>query len=66
MNVHWKKSTNKSKGKPEQKFDAAYGTIFRISECFQRSNQKLHINCSRQAKNLKTICTYTESTYLIV
>ncbi len=25
------KSTNKSKGKPEQKLDAAYGTIFRIS-----------------------------------
>jgi hypothetical protein len=26
---HWKKSTNESKGrKPEQKFDAAFGTIF--------------------------------------
>ncbi len=24
------KSTNESKGKPEQKFDAAFGTIFRI------------------------------------
>jgi hypothetical protein len=31
MNVHKKKSTNKSKGKPEQKFNAAYGTIFRNS-----------------------------------
>jgi hypothetical protein len=29
MNVHWKKLTNESKGKPEQKFDAAFGTIFR-------------------------------------
>jgi hypothetical protein len=24
MNVHWKKSANESKGKPEQKFDAAF------------------------------------------
>jgi hypothetical protein len=28
MNVNWKKLTNESKGKPEQKFDAAFGTIF--------------------------------------
>jgi hypothetical protein len=29
-------------GKPEKKFDAAFGgTIFRISICFQRSKQKL-------------------------
>ncbi len=27
MNVHWKTSTNESKDKPEQKFDAAFGTI---------------------------------------
>jgi hypothetical protein len=26
-----KKSTNESKGKPEQKFDAAFGTIFSIT-----------------------------------
>ncbi len=32
MNVHRRKSTNESKGKPEQKFDAAYGRIFRIIE----------------------------------
>jgi hypothetical protein len=31
MNVHRKKWTNESKGKPEQKFDAGYETIFRIS-----------------------------------
>jgi hypothetical protein len=34
------KSTNKSKGKQEQKFNAANGTIFRISKWFQRRNQK--------------------------
>ncbi len=28
MNVHRKKSTNESKGKSEQIFYAAYGTIF--------------------------------------
>jgi hypothetical protein len=46
MNVHWKKLTNESKGKPEQKFDAAFGTTFRISKCFQRSRQKPHIDFS--------------------
>ncbi len=46
MKVHWKKSTNGSKGKPEQKFDAAVGILFRISKCFQRSKQRLHINFS--------------------
>jgi hypothetical protein len=35
-------STNESKGKPVQKFDAAFGTTFKISKCFQRSKQKLH------------------------
>jgi hypothetical protein len=40
------KLTNESKRKPEQKFDAAFGTTFRISKCFQRSKQKRHINVS--------------------
>jgi hypothetical protein len=31
MNVHLNKSTNEIKGKPEQKFDAAFGTTFKIS-----------------------------------
>jgi hypothetical protein len=31
------------KSRSEQKFDAAYGAIFRISKCFQRSNQTIHI-----------------------
>jgi hypothetical protein len=34
------KSTNETEGNPEQKFDAAFGTIFRISKHFQRSKQK--------------------------
>jgi hypothetical protein len=29
--VRWKKFTIESKGKPEQKFEAAFGTTFRIS-----------------------------------
>jgi hypothetical protein len=40
--VHWEKETNASEGKPEQT-DAAFGKIFRISKCFQRSKQKLSI-----------------------
>jgi hypothetical protein len=27
---YWKKSTNESKEKPEQKFDAAFGTILKL------------------------------------
>jgi hypothetical protein len=42
MNVHWRKSTYESEGKPEQKFDALFRTIYRISKCFQRSKQKLY------------------------
>jgi hypothetical protein len=42
--VHWKKSTNESNGKPEQKFVTAFEPILRISKCFQRSKQKLYIN----------------------
>jgi hypothetical protein len=53
MNVYRKKSTNDSKRKLKQKFDAAYGTIFRISECFQRSKQQLHINFSIELDRLK-------------
>jgi hypothetical protein len=51
MNVHYKKLTNESKGKPEQKFYAAFGTTFRIS--FQRSKQKLHIDFSLELSRLK-------------
>jgi hypothetical protein len=30
--VHWRKSNNESKEKPEQKFDVAFGTLLRISK----------------------------------
>jgi hypothetical protein len=40
--LHWGKSTKESQEKPTQKFDEPSGTIFRISEYFQRSKQKLH------------------------
>jgi hypothetical protein len=53
MYEHKKKLTNESKEKPEQKFDAAFGTIFRISKCFQRSKQKLHIDFSLELSRLK-------------
>jgi hypothetical protein len=46
MNVHWKKLTNESKEKPEHKFDAAFGTVFGVSKCLQRSKQKLCFNFS--------------------
>jgi hypothetical protein len=61
--------TNERKGKPKQKFDAAFGTNFRIIKCFQRSKQKLHVDFSLELsrlKNLKTICACQESTDLIV
>ncbi len=35
--------TNESKGKPEQKFDVAFGIIFRISSVFKRSQQTFHV-----------------------
>jgi hypothetical protein len=69
MIFHGKKLTNERKGKPEQKFDAAFGTIFRISKSFQRSKQNLHINFSLELgslKILKAICACTESTDLIL
>jgi hypothetical protein len=50
MNVHWE-----SKGKPEQIFDPAFGTIFRITKCFQRRKQKLHIDFSHELGMLKII-----------
>jgi hypothetical protein len=40
------KKTNESKGNLEQKFDVPLETIFRISKCFPRSKQKLHIDFS--------------------
>jgi hypothetical protein len=53
MNVHMNKSTNESKGKPEQKFDAAFETIFRISKFLQRSKQKFNIDFSLKPSRIK-------------
>ncbi len=44
MNVHGRKLNNDSKGK--LKFDAAFGTTFRISKYFQRKKEKLDIDFS--------------------
>jgi hypothetical protein len=46
-----KKLINESKGKPEQKCDAASETTFRISKWFQRSKQKLHFGFPSQKDN---------------
>jgi hypothetical protein len=54
VNAHRRKLTNGSKGK--LKFDATFGTFFRISKYFQRRKDKLYINFSlgrRQAKSVK-------------
>ncbi len=37
------KMANESEGKLEQKFDAAFGTIFRFSKSFQSSKEKRYI-----------------------
>jgi hypothetical protein len=47
------KLNNESKEKPEEKFDAAFGTIFRIRKCFQRSKQKLHIDFTLELGRLE-------------
>jgi hypothetical protein len=50
------KSTNERGGKPEWKFDAAFGTILRISKVFsKRPTDTFYsfFSSTRQAKNLK-------------
>ncbi len=57
------------KGKPEQKFDAGYGTIFLELVSFSKKQAKASywfFSWTRQAKNLKTISAWTESADLIV
>jgi hypothetical protein len=39
--VHWKKLTNESKGKPEQKFYAAFGNFFELVNVFKESSKNL-------------------------
>jgi hypothetical protein len=62
LNVHYNKSTNESKGKPEQKFDAAFGTTFTISKVFREASKNFNLNFSitKQAENLKIICACKE------
>ncbi len=47
MIVHWKKLTNENKGKPEQKFDADFVTIF------SKKQAKTYINFSLELGRLK-------------
>jgi hypothetical protein len=45
MNVHWRKSTNESEGKPEQKFDVAFGTVLKkVFPLFREASKKLIFN----------------------
>jgi hypothetical protein len=44
---------NERKGEPEQKFDAALGTIIRICKCFLRNKQKLYIYFCLEQSRLK-------------
>jgi hypothetical protein len=53
MYLYWRKSTNESQGKPEHKFEAAFGTIFRISKGFQRSKQKFYTDFSLEQDKIK-------------
>ena len=65
MKVYRRNTTNESEEKPEQKFDAAYGTIFRV--VFSRKQAEiLHLFfcLTSQAKSLKTICAFSQSTDL--
>jgi hypothetical protein len=62
MNVHWRNSTNESEGKPEQKFDAAYGTTKSVSSFKEAS---IFFFLISQTKSLKTISACSRSTDLI-
>jgi hypothetical protein len=53
MYIHWRKTTNEREGKPKQKYDAAFGTIFRINKYFQRSKDKLCIHFPFEQSKLK-------------
>jgi hypothetical protein len=68
MNVHWRISTNGSKGKPEGKFDAAFGIKIELLIVFKEAIAEtvyLFFSSKRQAKNFKAICACIESTDLI-
>jgi hypothetical protein len=44
VNFQWGNLTNESEEKPKEKFDAAYGTISKISKWFKKQAETLHFN----------------------
>jgi hypothetical protein len=60
---HWRKSTNESKEKTEQKFDAAFGKFLELVSVFKKSKQKLYIYFSLGKAGKK--CARTRITDLI-
>jgi hypothetical protein len=65
MNVY-RRNRPKAEGKPEQKFDAAFGTIFKncVHKGARRNFKLFHFN--KAAKNLKIIFACIKSTDLIL
>jgi hypothetical protein len=57
-NVQQRKSTSERRWKPEQKFIAAFGTIFRLRSVFREAsgNVVFIYFFNKAGKNLKTIC----------
>jgi hypothetical protein len=39
MNVHWRKLTDESQEKPEQKFDSAYETFLELVRVFKEASR---------------------------
>jgi hypothetical protein len=44
MNLHWRKSTNESKEKTEQKFDAAFYQFSELVSIFKESSRNFTLN----------------------
>jgi hypothetical protein len=60
------KSTSEREGKPVQKFDAAFRTILRISQYFQRSKQKLCIYFYLERERLKLLKPFEHVQKLLI
>ncbi len=65
MNLHRNKLTNESKGKLEQKFDAAYGTNFITSKCFHGSKNFI-LNFSLELGRLKILKLLTHVNKVLI
>jgi hypothetical protein len=63
-----KKLTIESKGKPEQKFDAAFGKLSELVSVFKEAikNFTLIFSRTKQAKKCITLCACQKSTDLIL